>query len=193
MSQKDFNLSDVQRAIKGDSSALSHIINISYFYAFAFFRKQNYDIHTSEDLAQRISIIVFQKLHTIQESRAFWGWISITCRRVSINFTKEDNRRILIIKKRKKLDQSKSQSSDPATSTAKKELLELLRKNITLLKEIDREIISLFYLEELTLAELIEKLKLPEGTIKRRLFDARRRLRNIESVQRINAQLEESY
>lgn len=41
----------------------------------------------------------------------------------------------------------------------------------------DKELIELLYYKELTLAQIAAKMAIPLGTVKRRLFDARRRLR----------------
>jgi len=41
-----------------------------------------------------------------------------------------------------------------------------------------RRIAKLFYLEGLTIAEIVRRAKFPEGTVKRHLYDARRRMRN---------------
>ena len=41
----------------------------------------------------------------------------------------------------------------------------------------ERDVLTLFYLEDLTLADIAEALKVPVGTVKSRLFRARRMLR----------------
>ena len=45
------------------------------------------------------------------------------------------------------------------------------------IKEIDREILTLFYLQDLSLKEIVAALDIPMGTVKRRLHVARRRFR----------------
>ena len=42
---------------------------------------------------------------------------------------------------------------------------------------VEREVLTLFYLEELSLSEVAEALRVPVGTIKSRLFRARQMLR----------------
>jgi RNA polymerase sigma-70 factor (ECF subfamily) len=45
------------------------------------------------------------------------------------------------------------------------------------LPTIEREVLALFYLRDLSLAELADALAIPVGTVKSRLFRARRMLR----------------
>ena len=55
--------------------------------------------------------------------------------------------------------------------------LQALEDSLARLPIIEREALTLFYLEELSLSEVADALKVPVGTIKSRLFRARRMLR----------------
>lgn len=52
-----------------------------------------------------------------------------------------------------------------------------MRDELVRLPVIEREVLALFYLQELTLAEVADVLAVPAGTVKSRLFRARRMLR----------------
>ena len=56
--------------------------------------------------------------------------------------------------------------------------LETMHEELNQLPLLEREVLVLFYLRELTLAELAEVLAVPVGTIKSRLFRARHSLRS---------------
>ena len=55
--------------------------------------------------------------------------------------------------------------------------LQALDYSLARLPIVEREVLTLFYLEELSLSEVAEALKVPIGTIKSRLFRARQMLR----------------
>lgn len=59
-----------------------------------------------------------------------------------------------------------------------KEELALLQEELARLPVPEREVLVLFYLEELTLLEIAEVAGIPAGTVKSRLFRARRALRD---------------
>ena len=52
-----------------------------------------------------------------------------------------------------------------------------LERGLQRLPAFEREVLSLFYLEELSLAEVAQALDIPVGTVKSRLFRARKLLR----------------
>ena len=43
----------------------------------------------------------------------------------------------------------------------------------------EREVLTLFFLDDLTISEIAALLEIPEGTVKSRLFKARRDLRRV--------------
>ena len=55
--------------------------------------------------------------------------------------------------------------------------LQALDDSLARLPIVEREVLTLFYLEELSLSEVAEALRVPVGTIKSRLFRARQMLR----------------
>ena len=55
--------------------------------------------------------------------------------------------------------------------------LQALEYSLARLPIVEREVLTLFYLEELSLSEVADALKVPIGTIKSRLFRARQMLR----------------
>lgn len=70
-------------------------------------------------------------------------------------------------------------SSDmhPADSIIEKENISRLNHSLSRLSEIHREIIIRFYLKEQPISRIAEELNVPVGTVKGRLFDARKNLK----------------
>ena len=65
----------------------------------------------------------------------------------------------------------------PDESKDEVETLALMHEGLAGLPVTERDVLVLFYLEELSLAQLAEVLDVPIGTVKSRLFRARRMLR----------------
>ena len=65
----------------------------------------------------------------------------------------------------------------PDRQTEEKEIIHLVREVVAELPTPHRNVVVLYYLENLPLEEISQILEVPEGTIKSRLFYARERLR----------------
>lgn len=74
-----------------------------------------------------------------------------------------------------------SAAPGPQTEAEAQGLRELVRKSLALLPDKGRVAIELFYLDERSIAEVSRHLGIPVGTVKRRLHDARQRLKGIFS------------
>jgi RNA polymerase sigma-70 factor (ECF subfamily) len=67
--------------------------------------------------------------------------------------------------------------SDPAPDDRESDL-QALEAALEAMPLTEREVLTLFYLRDLSLAELADALSIPVGTVKSRLFRARQMLRN---------------
>ena len=71
--------------------------------------------------------------------------------------------------------------ADPAQQSERRTQLERLRQAMGLLAPHQAKVLEMFYLEGFALAEIARQLNLREGAVKKRLFDARQRLRSLLS------------
>ena len=97
------------------------------------------------------------------------GWV----RRVAINRLRDEHRRTR--RKRRAIDRLEGQTSATSDAPEIDEFARLLRA----LPRQQRLATALFYVDNLTVAEIAASLDIGEGTVKSHLYDARRRLRPI--------------
>ena len=138
----------------------------------------------SEDIVQETFIRVYLNLNQFDESQKFSTWIYRIGKNVCID---------LLRKKRPvtSLDAELSDSDDdysfyskiaseetsPENFVLQSETQEQIRKSIDKLADKYKIIITLYYLQELSLQEISEKLNLPVTTVKTRLHRGRELLR----------------
>lgn len=130
----------------------------------------------AEDLMQETFIAAFLSIKKFRMQSSFYTWIY----RIMMNTAYKKFRR----KKRQKsflnvLGRSicvKEEKDSPSFEDGRKEKA---RAALARLPAIHREIITLYYLEELSLAEISENLSISEGTVKSRLFNARTLMKKI--------------
>jgi RNA polymerase sigma-70 factor (ECF subfamily) len=142
--------------------------------------------HEAEDVAQEVFITVFKTIDTFREESKFSTWLY----RVTVNTCK--NRIKYLARRhdrdRDELDESTVEGGVNGTIGGPKpavpdralegaQMQKLLQDAIAKLDEDHREVIVLRDIEDLSIEEICDILKLPDGTVKSRLHRARLVLR----------------
>lgn len=129
------------------------------------------DVEMARDAAQSAWAEIVSGLHRLRDDRAFPAW---AYRLVSRRCAKQIRRAI----RRRELGSAlESEPEAGAPSTDGPLDAERLRSAISVLPRDQRAAIALFYLEDMSVAEVAVALNVPAGTVKTRLMHARRKLR----------------
>lgn len=139
--------------------------------------------HDIEDVVQETFIRVYQNLNSYDESQKFSTWIYRIGRNLCID----------LLRKKKMTHSLDAQVYDEASSTyydklegygpspessyLQTEFIEQFTAIISKLSDKYRQIITLYYIHELTLQEISERVQLPVTTVKSRLHRGRELLR----------------
>jgi RNA polymerase sigma-70 factor (ECF subfamily) len=126
-----------------------------------------------EDLLQETYLAAFKSIRRFRSNSSFYTWIY----RIMLNiaykkFHKKKQKETLIGKLLKKTSSHPNSSIEPHQK-------EIVRSAISRLPLKYKEVITLYYFEGLTLSEIAEHLKVNEGTVKSRLFNAKDALKKI--------------
>lgn len=130
-----------------------------------------------DDLAQEVFLQVFRSIHQLRDPLALPAWLRSITHHLAINAIVR-NKPLLPMSHADMVSSGYRGNEDlPIDRMIKIENQTYLRRTIARLKKIDQEAIDAFYFEEQSLQEMADRFDLPLGTIKRRLFTARHRLR----------------
>ena len=130
------------------------------------------DFHEAEDIAQQVFVAAFERLDTLAEPSRLGPWLrSVTIHRC---IDRLRGRRETVA-----ADGSLMQSRDqePPTEVENRELREQVLAAIGRLSKTQRETTTLFYINGYSVAEVAGMQEVPAGTVKRRLHDAREKLK----------------
>ncbi|MBI4554005.1 MAG: sigma-70 family RNA polymerase sigma factor [Candidatus Latescibacteria bacterium] len=164
----------VMAAQQGDPEAFRRIVgrfqDMAYSLAYAMMK----DRYLAEDAAQEAFIEAYFTLSRLRDPAAFPGWF----RRIIVKHSDRlIRRRLLSSMPLEAAAEVPSRDPDPADALEANELRALMHRTLDALPEQDRLVLSLFYLTGYTHQEMATWLEVPVSTVKKRLYDARRRLR----------------
>lgn len=128
----------------------------------------------AEDLAQEVFVQVFRRVHQFRGESKFSVWLYRLAYHLGLNKLKGlrlERERLVAGVEMGDLEDIEDQSQDATTQDQKRWIEGLLAR----LPAHDRAILTLVYLEEMSLQEVAEVLELPEPTVRVRLFRARKR------------------
>lgn len=157
----------VRRAQLGDQAAFEDLVNRSH----RLLRKVALPLLPAscvEDVLQETYILMFRKLHYLQNPEAFLSWLT----RIALNVCYNWQRRVR---------PTESLDSQELESQAQDEPLDVvaIRRTLSKLKEKDRNILILREYLDMSYEQIAEVLDLPEGTVRSRLFYARKKLKEL--------------
>ena len=163
----------VQAAISGDRNAFGAIVHrfqdMAYGRAFAYLG----DHGQAEDAAQEAFIDAYLHLDQLREPAAFPGWFG----RMVVKHSDRQRRSAKPIIRLDDAPDLVSREPDPLEAVLSRETECLIHEGMALLSREHREVIELFHLDGYTQQEVADFLDVPISTIKKRLYDARGKIK----------------
>ena len=135
-----------------------------------YFLLRGLDAATAEDLTQNVFVKVYGGAGELREAAAFYGWLFAIARNELVSYWRREQPR---------LAQTEALSEQPPHSLKiEPEAMAALRMMdlLNALEPAERDLIVLRFVEGLSYEELAAALKLPLGTVKWRIFNARKKL-----------------
>jgi RNA polymerase sigma factor (sigma-70 family) len=151
----------------GDASAAAVLVARFQPRAVEFAAALIGDEHLAEDAVQSAFMKALARLKELREPRAFPGWFRQIVRTEALG----------LVRRRSAQSLPSVAPESPADAAAREEMCRAVRDALAALPPRGRETAELFYLGELACPEVARRLDVPAGTIKRRLHDARKKLR----------------
>ena len=164
----------VLEARAGHQSAIEKLVELRGSRLLSHAARLSGDRDAAYDITQEAWVQIIQGLPKLRDENAFLPWaLCIVSRRVAA-FIKTRQ------KDRKLSEDYGSEVSQSITSETNGSLdAETIRAALTQLPPVQHATIALFYLEDMTVAEVARALDVPVGTVKTRLMAARSNLRTL--------------
>jgi RNA polymerase sigma-70 factor (ECF subfamily) len=163
----------VAEALAGGPEAFAPIIERYKDAVFGVALAKVRNFHDAEDIAQTVFVEAFQTLKNLREAGRLGPWLRTIAINRSINHL---NRKPLVVD----LDEMhglRDPGPTPHVEMENRELRDRVLAEIGRLSKAQRETTTLFYIDGFTQEQVASLQEIPVGTVKRRLHDARNRLK----------------
>ena len=130
----------------------------------------------AEDAAQDAFVTAWMKLNTLKEPKKYVSWVCRIAKNCALNMISR-YRSFLPLDVVDNLNITDDGAENPAELYALSEERNEVNKSIEMLPEKVRQIIRLHYFDDLSIAEIADRMRISEGTVKRQLHDGRKLIR----------------
>ncbi|MBL8172891.1 MAG: RNA polymerase sigma factor [Acidobacteria bacterium] len=140
-----------------------------------YFRLRGLDAATAEELTQNVLLKVYRQAGELREPERFYGWLFAIARNEMISYWRGTQARIETVG----FDALPPSASE--SLIAENDALSALRLTewLQALDPAERDLVLLRFVEGLSYEELSEALSLPLGTVKWRIFQARKKMAQV--------------
>jgi RNA polymerase sigma-70 factor (ECF subfamily) len=168
----------VRRIQKGDRQAFEELLDTYEARVYRLAMRFTGNVSDAEDVTQEIFLGVYKSLANFRGDSSLGTWIYRIAMNHCLEFRRK--RRLESIPLEEELTLVVSDwRDDPAQSADKQEISERVEAAINALSPQHRDVIVLHELQGLTYQEVAATLNVPVGTVKSRLSNAFRRLRDL--------------
>jgi len=172
----------VVRCRRQDAEAWKELVGLFQDRLYYFVRRMVSDDDAAAVVMQEVWMQVLRGLGQLHTSDRLTPWLYTIARRMAVNRYRRES-----VEPASAGETLADVSEEDHEAFEQFENAELVHFGLSRLAVDDREILTLHFLEEFSVAEVARILEIPEGTVKSRLFKARSELRRVldrESIQR---------
>jgi RNA polymerase sigma-70 factor (ECF subfamily) len=178
----------VEKVLSGDTNAFKVIIKNTEGLVTQIIFKMIPCAEDRKDIVQDVYLKTFQKMAGFRFQSKLSTWIGQITYNTCVNHLQK--KKFLLAKNSDEDDESDDETleiinkkinpfnNETEKTIFRKELSEILKREIDKLSPLYQTLITLYHNEELNYLEIAEITELPEGTVKNYLFRARKKLRN---------------
>lgn len=173
----------VEKVAKGDFQAFEELFNKYKSSAMRTAYLICGNKTTSEDIVQETFVQCYLNINNLKNPDYFKTWFFKILTRMAWKLSKSDSKNIPIDEIFSKAELNQNHEKDSMTKCLESETVQIVRNTVNNLDEKYRTVVVLYYFNGFSVKEIANMLDIFEGTVKSRLFKARRILKGkIESL-----------
>lgn len=163
----------MMKMANGDQEALAKLINKHQKFLYNFVKRRGGREDTDE-IVQDVFLILFQRANKFQTNHSFLSWMTTIAANRTIDFVRKRGRRRIV-----NIEDEDLQCISVYNQPDELEHTETNTKLMSLMNELQpiyRKVLSLYYLENLDYVGIANRLNIPLGTVKSRIYIAKKQM-----------------
>lgn len=165
----------VLRCLRRDLEAWDELVRRYHDRLFFYVRRMVDHDEQAAQLLQEVWVKVLQNLRSLRQGSRLAPWLYSITRHVVMSHYRERYSTVAVAD-HAELDE---QPTDDSTDSARFEDAELIHFGLSRIGWAEREVLTLHFLDDLSVAEIATVLDIPPGTVKSRLHRAKSELRQV--------------
>lgn len=168
----------IERLKSGDRDAF-HIFYIhTYQFVYARAKFTIRDEHEAQDLMQEVYLAVYRNIGSLKNTDSVYSWLGGITLRQGMKLVNRKKRNILLSEDQEGMfEDLPDESRGTEERIARAEEIQIMKDCIYELSEEQRAVVLAYYYDEMKVEEIARLLEISEGTVKSRLYHARKRLK----------------
>ena len=183
-SENDVKL--IKKFLSGDDTAFQNLVEKYQESIHTLAWRKIQDYHYAEEIMQDTFLRVYKKLPTLKNHNQFAGWIHVIADRLCTDWVRQHKPEIQSIdftdKDEIELSSYKHYMSEQRVIERNEYCQELVNKLLEKLPEKERNVLILYYLDDMSTKEISETIGVSVNTITSRLQRARKRLQTDQEI-----------
>lgn len=167
----------VLKAQKGSKRAMESIVKETSDYIYYYCLTLLCDEDKALEAVQDIYVILLTKIHTVEKPETFLGWLKV----VTSNYCKNKisrKRDTVSIEDYENIVFDDDVQINPQNNIEKDEICKEIMLAVKQLPDYQKECVLMYYYHQLSISEIAKTLEIKEGTVKSRLFNARKAIKS---------------
>ena len=168
----------IERLKAGDQDAfyIFYIHTYQFVYARAKFTIR--DEHEAQDLMQEVYLAAYRNIGSLKNTDSVYSWLGGITLRQGMKLVNRKKRNILLSEDQEGMfEDLPDESRGTEERIARAEEIQIMKDCIYELSEEQRAVVLAYYYDEMKVEEIARLLEISEGTVKSRLYHARKRLK----------------
>lgn len=176
----------IERARAGDVDAFGELYQHTHRRIYQYIRQMVPTPEDAEDLMQEVYLRAWSGLKGLHANQAFWVWLHRIARNAVLDSRKRKRLNTVSLDSTYTDDEDGESepievpdwSESPEQIVLSEAVLEAVRQAVRSLPENHREVVTMYYLEDMEISQIAQVLGVPKNTVLSRLARAREVLRH---------------